>query len=493
MNMRAFFWALLVLGGLAHASRSLRPAASSTIATSPDDGPTALKAYSPNGGEGVRVIEVPIEGTIELGIAAFIERAMSECKPSDVVVFRIKTFGGRVDAAVRIRDAILNSKSTTVAFIEQRAISAGALISLAADDIVMTPGASMGAATPVTGGGADQKMEAAGEKVVSYMRAEMRATAEANKRRGDLAEAMVDPDVEVKGVIEKGKTLTLTTERAVELGLADASVPSYENLFPFLNLEKAERVQRKSSWAENVARVLTDPTLTSLLMTFGFLGILMELYSPGFGVGGIIGVTCLALFFLGQYTAHLAGWEEALMIISGLVLIALEVLVIPGFGVAGVLGAGLLFAGLLFAMIELNLPLDVSFELGYVRSGVESAITRLAVAIGALMVGTIVFAKYLPGSFIGRRLILSTSADTELGYTAGVSSEQASLLGVEGVAHSTLRPAGIAKLNGKRVDVVTDGSFIEEGTPVRVTKVDFNRVVVAELHEAKGASESEPV
>ncbi|MEO0813544.1 MAG: hypothetical protein AAFY60_11830, partial [Myxococcota bacterium] len=334
--------------------------------------PAKLDAYDAEAGAGKRVLEIPIEGTIELGIAAFIERAVAEARENDVLIFRVKTFGGRVDAAVRIRDAILNVKNPTVAFIEQRAISAGALISLAADDIIMTAGASIGAATPVTGGGPNEgEMTAAGEKVISYMRAEMRSTAEANGRRGDIAEAMVDPDVEVEGVIEKGKTLTLTTERAVELGIAERSVERYEDVFEVLNLPEATRSTYVESWSEKLARVLTDPTVSSLLMTFGFLGLLLELYSPGFGVGGLIGVTCLFLFFVGQYTAHLAGWEEAMLIVGGIVLIALEVFVIPGFGVAGISGLLLLLAGLLFAMIELNLPLDVAFELGYVRGQIE--------------------------------------------------------------------------------------------------------------------------
>ncbi|MEM6732908.1 MAG: ATP-dependent Clp protease proteolytic subunit, partial [Myxococcota bacterium] len=307
------------------------------------DDPPKLEAYDENGGAGRRVLEIPIEGTIELGIAAFIERAVDEAGPEDIIVFRVKTFGGRVDAAVRIRDAILNVRGPTVAFVEQRAISAGALISLAADDLIMTRGASIGAATPVTGG-ANEEMKAADEKVVSYMRAEMRSTAEAKGRRGDVAEAMVDRDVEIEGVIAKGKTLTLTTERAVELGIADAAVDRYEDLFEILNLNQAERSAYKESWAESLARVLTDPTVSSLLMTFGFLGLLLELYSPGFGIGGTIGVTCLFLFFVGQYTAHLAGWEEALLMVSGLVLIALEIFVIPGFGVAGVSGLLLLIA-----------------------------------------------------------------------------------------------------------------------------------------------------
>lgn len=487
ITRRALCVFLIVFGAVSHLVRAQEGAPPTSGADTLAPSARELDAYAPNGGAGRRVLEVPIEGTIELGIAAFVERAVAEAARDDIVIFRIKTFGGRVDAAVRIRDAILNAPGPTVAFIEQRAISAGALISLAADDVIMTRGASIGAATPVTGGDAQQEMQAAGEKVVSYMRAEMRSTAEANGRRGDVAEAMVDPDVEIEGVIAKGKTLTLTTERALALGIADVAVDSYEDAFEILNLSQASREKYVESWSETLARFLTDPTISSLLMTFGFLGLLLELYSPGFGVGGIIGVTCLFLFFIGQYTAHLAGWEEALLMIGGLILIAVEVFVIPGFGVAGIAGILMLVAGLLFAMIELNLPLDVAFELGYVRDQIESALMRISIAIVALVAGAFAFAKYLPGSFVGRKLILSDATGAAEGYVAGIDRSKNELVGRKGVAHSTLRPSGIGLFDGKRVDVVAEGTYIEKGRTIEVVKVDFNRVVVAEVSEEREA------
>jgi len=330
-------------------------------------------------------------------------------------------------------------------------------------------------------------MKAAGEKVVSYMRAEMRSTAEAKGRPGKIAEAMVDPDVEVEDVIEKGKTLTLTTERAVKLGIAEAALNRYEQVFEFLNIESAERVKHKESWSENIARFLTDPTISSLLMTFGFLGLLLELYSPGFGVGGTIGVVCLTLFFLGQYTAHLAGWEEAMMIVGGVLLIAAEVFVIPGFGIAGIAGIGLLLAGLLLSMIDISVPLDVAFELGYVQDMVESALLRLAISLVVLIIAAYLFAKYLPDTFVGRRLILAYSTDTASGYVAGIDASKHDLLGKRGVAHSLLRPSGIAMFDGQRVDVVSEGGFIAKGKPIEVVRVDFNRVVVMEVEAAVAA------
>ena len=231
---------------------------------------TQLKGYDPGGGQGRTLYEVPIEGTIDLGLAPFVERVIERASSEDIVLIRVKTFGGRVDAAVRIRDALLDSRAATVAYVDRRAISAGALISLACHTLVMGPGASIGAATPVQQGKSGE-MEKTSEKVVSYMRAEMRSTAEARGRRADLAEAMVDADIEIKGVTEKGKLLTLTTERALELGLADATATDFEATVRLLNLGDADRVRLDTHWAEKVARVLTDPVVSSLLMTFGFL------------------------------------------------------------------------------------------------------------------------------------------------------------------------------------------------------------------------------
>ena len=258
----------------------------------------ALKGFRTPEDRGGRLVEIPIEGTIELGVAAFVERMVGMVEKDDVVVVRIKTFGGRVDGAVRIRDALLSSPAPVVVFIDSRAISAGALISFAGDTILMGRGASIGAATPIQGGGPNQAPQPTSEKVVSYMRAEMRATAEANGRRGDIAEAMVDATIEVPGISDKDKLLTLTSSEALQHRVSDATVDHYDAALESMGLEGLVRESGAEGWGEQLARILTDPAVSSLLMTFGFLGLLLELYTPGFGVSGAIGVSCLAAFFL---------------------------------------------------------------------------------------------------------------------------------------------------------------------------------------------------
>lgn len=426
---------------------------------------------------------VPIEGTIELGLASFIQRSLMEADATTAIVLVVKSFGGRVDAAVRIRDAILETQAPTLVYVDRRAISAGALISLAADLIIMSPGASMGAATPVHQGEGGE-MQAAGEKVVSYMRAEMRSTAEANGRPGLIAEAMVDADIEVPEISSKGKLLTLTGERAVEVGVAEGVAPTLEAALGQLDLDQVPRQQFEINWAERLARFFTDPVVSSLLMTLGFIGLLMELYSPGFGIGGLIGITCLMLFFGGHYLAQLAGWEELLLIAVGLLLLALEVFVVPGFGVVGVLGIVTLLTGLVMTLVSVDLPLPVARELGYLQEALSRAVLQLAAVFVTVTIAGVVLAKRLPESRLTRWLVFN--ARPEADTTAGLGAEapgsslpnRMDLLGKQGITRSVLRPSGIVEIDSERIHVITEGEYIEPDQAIKVVSVEGHRIVV---------------
>lgn len=254
-----------------------------------------------------RVVVIDIDEEITPGIASFVERALSEADATDLVVLRIDTFGGRVDAAVEIRDAVLASESYTVAFIENRAISAGALIAYAADTIVFSNAASMGAATPIQVDGG--QAVAVGEKVVSYMRAEIRATADANGRRTDIAEAMVDRTVTVEGVVNSETLLTVTTGEAIALQIADGVAATLDDLVDDLGAGDAPVHVTERNWGEELAMFLTSPAVSSILMSLGLLGLWIEIKAPGFGIFGAIGLTCLFAFFFGHFAVDLAGWE----------------------------------------------------------------------------------------------------------------------------------------------------------------------------------------
>ena len=423
------------------------------------------------------VYVAPIEGMIDLGLAPFVQRVLNEAtqEGAAAVIIEINTFGGRVDAAVLIRDALLNARVPTVAFINKRAISAGALISLAAEKIAIANGGTIGAATPVQMGQPGAPAQPVEEKTVSYVRKEFRATAEARKRPPRIAEAMVDADVEIAGLIEKGKLLTLTTEEALKHKVADFRAETLESVLEQLGLAGAQQRRVSPNWAEGLVRFLTHPIVSSLLMTLGMLGIFMEIRTPGFGLPGALGIASLALFFWGHWLVQLAGWEEMLLVGAGFILLVLEIFVIPGFGLAGVLGIAALLAGLSLSLIGG----------GATWGFVAIAMGRVLISVLLALVASLLLLRFLPRLPFGRQLILETGLSAEEGYASAPDSDNR-WLGKNGSAFSPLRPAGIAVIDGERVDVVSDGEFIDAGMPVVVTRVDGNRIVVRRV---RGATE----
>jgi membrane-bound serine protease (ClpP class) len=427
-------------------------------------------------GRGESVVVFPVQGNIDLGLSAFLERALADAEGARVMVLDINTFGGRVDAAVQMRDRLMETDIPTVAFVHPRAISAGALIALSCDVIVVTTGASMGAATPIqVDGGEAAPVE---KKFVSYLRGEFRSTAESKGRDGRVAEAMVDAEVEVEGLVGPEELLTLDDGQALEFGIADLQVDDVPALLKVLHLDAANRSDPEIAWAERLVRFLTDPIVGGLLMSIGMLGIAIELYSPGVGLPGGVGVTCLALFFFGHFMTHLAGIEEVVLILIGLVLLAVEAFVIPGFGVAGIAGLLTLCVGLVLALIGLDL--SVSLETGALWMG----LLRVAASLGMAVLAFLGFLYVAPQSRFASRLVLKqkvAGGASDAGTHAPERMSGEELMGREGVAVGDLRPSGVARIDDERVDVVTEGDYVVEGSRVKVVEVHGNRVVVRAL------------
>ena len=291
------------------------------------------------------VYRIPIQGTIDLGLPPYISRELAEAEKNRAlaVIFDIDTFGGRVDAATQIKDAILDSDLLTVAFINRRAISAGALISLSCEKIYMTGGASIGAATAV-----DMSGKKGSEKVISFMREEMASTAEKRNRSTAIARGMVDEELTFTHIVlagdsiavddlegrKEGKLISMTTQQALKYRIADGTAENMDELLDSLGLSAVSVIESTENWSEAVVRFLTNPVVASLLTTFGFLGILFELQSPGWGIPGFVGLTCLILSLGASYIAKLATMSDFLFIFAGIGFLLLEVLVIPGFGIA---------------------------------------------------------------------------------------------------------------------------------------------------------------
>ncbi|MGH7457755.1 MAG: NfeD family protein [Longimicrobiaceae bacterium] len=411
------------------------------------------------------VHRVPVDGTVEMGLAPFVKRALSEAEAAGAaaVVLDINTPGGRIDAAQQITDAVRDAGVPVYALVNRRALSAGAMIALAADRIYMRPGSLLGAATPVTGGG-----ETAPEKVVSVMRSEFRALAAEQGLDPRVAEAMVDPDIEIEGVVERGKLLTLSTGEAVALGFARETA-DFAALLGEIGSAGATVERARANWAERLVRFLTNPLVAPFLLSLGFLGLLIEIKTPGFGLPGLVGITFLGAFFGSHYIIGLAGWESLILLAAGVLLLLLEALVIPGFGIAGVLGIAAVVASIFLSMIG-SFPTASDFA---------TAAAVIAVSVVAVTFIGWQLARRLPADRRARGVFLTESTSRESGYAS--SDARPELVGREGVALTDLRPAGSGRFGDERLDVVSDGPWIEAGAPIRVLHAEGYRHVVQRI------------
>lgn len=417
------------------------------------------------------VIRVPVTGVVELGLAPFIERSLEEAAASGAVavVLDMDTPGGRVDAAERISDALSDASVPVYTLVNRRAYSAGALIALSTDRIYMRPGSVIGAATPVDGSGTK-----ASEKIVSAMRSQMRALAEDADLDPDVAAAMVDEDIEIEGVTEAGKLLTLTTEEAVDLGYAE-EIADLAALLDLLDASGASVVTAEANWAERVVRFFSNPVVAPFLLSLGFLGLLTEIKTPTFGLAGAAGLLALSLFFGSHLIIGLAGLEDIIIFAVGLALIGVEVFLIPGFGIFGLLGGIGVMAGLYLSMLG-GLPTSPDFT----RAGLVLSTTVVLIVVSAWVV-----IRTLPGSSRLARsgILLTDRTDRETGYESAAS--RVDLIGMIGKAITDLRPAGTALFGDERIDVVSESEWITEGTPVKVVSAEGYRHVVRVVDQAE--------
>ena len=418
------------------------------------------------------VYVVQVSGVIELGLAPYVERSIDDAVAAgaSAVVLELETPGGRVDAAQRIVKAITSSPIPIYAFVNTHAWSAGAMIALAADSIYMVPGSSIGAATPVLGDG-----KKGSEKIVSALRGEFRALAERRGLDPRLAEAMVDEEIEVEGVIAAGKLLTLTAGEAVDLGFAASEVDNLEDLLSRHGLDVAAIQNTSPNWAEQLVRFLSHPIVAPILLSLGTLGIFVELKTPSFGVAGIIGLSAFAAFFGSHLLIGLAGWEEVILLGVGLVALGVEAFVIPGFGIAGVVAILCIGAAVFMSLLG-SLPTWPDFA---------RASAILAGATMLVVVGAYSLIRMLPNTSHGRSILLSTATGRDTGYVS--APERDDLIGLVGTATTDLHPAGIAVVGDERLDVVTEGGFIAKGTAVRVMRSEGYRHIVSAVEDVAQA------
>ena len=421
------------------------------------------------------VYVIPVHGMIDLGLASFVKRSVKEAETAGAkaIILDIKTYGGRVDAAVDIKDALSNLKMLTVAYVNPRAISAGALIALSCKHIIVAPGSMIGAASPIKIGFAGMSQKKGSEKEISFVRSAFRAAAEQNGHSPELAEAMVDPDIKIKKITQKGKLVTLTGTEAIKIGLAENEAKSIDEILRLFGLDNLNIKKTSTNWAEHVVRFFTHPIVSSLLLTLGFLGLLFEIKTPGWGVGGTISVIFLALFFWGHYIVGLANTMDMLLFLIGIILLFTELFITTGFGFVGAGGILCILAGIYLALVKRPVP-QFSWEFNLLN-------TALYTISGAILTSGAIFTlllRALPkNKGLLSHLALSFSEKQEEGFNAS-PVEMHTLTGKRGVAHTKLRPTGKAMIDDRLWSVMTDGDFIEKGTEIIVEKVEGNRILV---------------
>ncbi|MCP4650074.1 MAG: nodulation protein NfeD [PVC group bacterium] len=455
------------------------------------------------------IYNIPIKGVIDLGLSAFVKRSVQDAKDKNakVVVLEIDTLGGRVDAAEEIILVIQELSIPTYAYITNNAWSAGALIALSCKEIIMKTGSSIGSAEPRTMG-VSSSPEATDEKMISALRAKFRATAEANNHSLNLAQAMVDKDIELiqidfkdenliltKEELEKkkeefskrsfknetvispqGKLLNLTADESLNIKLSSLTVGSDKEFWDYIKnkffkdlLENPKIIKPSLTWSENIVRVLTHPIVSSLLLTLGFLGLIFELKIPGWGIGGTLGVIFLILFFWGHYLVGLANWVDILIFVVGIGLIILEIFVIPGFGIAGVLGIIFIFTGLILTLVKNPFTMP-SFEL-------RTAFNIVSYAFISSFVLLVLSFKFIPRTAFWKRLQLDAEEKKGLGFQTKSLPEQI-CIGKIGQAKTILRPSGRAVFDNTTIDVTTFGEFIDKGKQIKIAKIEGNKVFV---------------
>lgn len=409
------------------------------------------------------VYVIPIKGEINPAVTQFVEKEIKNAEndlSTVAIMFEIDTLGGMINEATKIRNAIMKTPLSTISFVNNRAESAGVLITISSEHIVMSTGSTIGSAEtiPYT------------EKNISYWKGELRTTAQQRDRDVKLVEAMadrrieiIDPNDKTKYIVQKGELLNLTTNEADELGFVDLVGNSYDQILNELDIDYTEVVNIKPDFKMMIAQGVTSSILLPILLSIGFIGLMIEIFTPGFGVGGTVSLIAFTIFFGGSMLAGNAGISVVLVFIVGIVLLLIEVIV-PGFGAPGI-------GGILCIILSIVLSSD-SIILG---------ITSLCIALILAIVTAILLLKYGPKNRYFDKIILETQLRKDKGFVT--NKENKSLLGLKGVAVTPLRPSGMIEVEGNRIDVVTEGEFIDVHNKVKVIKVEGRKIIVKRINE----------
>ncbi|MCD4683060.1 MAG: nodulation protein NfeD [Bacteroidales bacterium] len=385
-----------------------------------------------------------------------------------LMLIHMNTYGGMLDAADSIRTIILNSDIPVYVFIDNNAASAGALISIACDSIYMRKGGNIGAATVV-----NQTGEALPDKYQSYMRSMMRSTAEAKGRDPEIAQAMVDPRIYIEGVIDTGHVLTFTANEALENNFCEGIAESVTEVLQLANIDDYEIIEQKLTATDKIIRLLINPFVSGILIMIIIGGIYFELQTPGIGFPIAASVIAAILYFAPLYIEGLAEHWEIILFIVGVILIAVEIFVVPGFGVPGILGIIFIVAGL---------TLSMTFNFGFNFTGIE--LTGLIKSFFIVIIA--MFLAILSSFYLSRKvftttifghLALDSIQESDKGFTSS-DNDYNSMIEKTGIAFTVLRPAGKVKIGDEIFDATAEAGFIEKGDSIIVTGYQTSQLFV---------------
>lgn len=427
-----------------------------------------------------KVFVMEIKDNIDPAMNRYVELALQEAteKKADIVIIEMDTYGGAVNDADDIRTRIMDFQKPVWVFINKDAASAGALISIACDSIFMAPGASIGAATVVTGDG-----QAAPDKYQSYMRSIMRSTAEAKGRNPKIAEAMVDQNLVIEGITKEGEVVSFSTSEAIKHGFCEGEVNSIKDLLAKQGIEDYDLEVFQLGFIDRVIAVTLNPFISGILILIIIGGIYFELQTPGVGFPLLAALTALAIYFIPHYLHGMANHWELILFFIGIGLIAVEIFVLPGFGVAGILGIIVTVGAL--AMIMLN---NDNFDFTFVDAQqiVEAVATVFAGLAGAIILMFLGGVRLTESNYF-KRIALHEVQDKEQGYTSNFYLE--SLKGKTGYAYTVLRPSGKVMIDNEIYDAYTRGNYIPAGTKIIVVEQSGTSLKVKEYEENPETSE----
>jgi membrane-bound serine protease (ClpP class) len=448
-----------------------------------------------------------ITGDVEPAMAAYVKRLLEIAdKPDAVLILKMDTFGGRVDAALNIVDIMTNVKyAKTVAFVTNKAISAGALITLSCHVLYMKPHTTIGDCAPITYDSDGPQM--LGEKFQSPLRAKFRALAKKNGYPPLLAEAMVSSEKAVyeivyntddvvymdqhayndltdqqketikqkKTIVPKDELLTMDDTEAHTLGFSKKSVHHVEDILEDLSLSDQPVINIEETWSEQMVRWIYS--VSSILLLIGMAAMYMELKSPGFGVFGIIGLIVLGIVFFAQYFVGLSDHLELLLIALGIILMGFEIFVFPGFGISGLSAIACIALALIFSFQDFVIPSPNMPWEGQLM--MNNSLKVLGSAVIAWVLSIVLFRLILPKTshFVSGPYLDTNLADA---HVTDQSTRRPDI-GDMGIAQTLLRPSGKMTVGKELYDVVTQGEFIPQGSEVRVINIKGARIIVKQI------------